>query len=333
VRCDHGEGGTSDATRGRGRSRIHVDVEAAAGVIAGRLHRTPLFSSESLGARFGGRAFLKAELFQKTGSFKPRGVLTKLASLTDDETQRGVISTSAGNHAQALAWACAQRGIDCLVLMWQGASPAKVAATRAYGATVDLESADSVEAFQRVEELAAESGRTFVHGFDDPLIIAGHGTVGREIREDLGDTDVVLVPAGGGGLVSGIAVALPDTRVVAAEPELSPALHEGLARGEPVTVVPRSIADGLSAPYAGRHVLEVCRRCGVESVLITEDDIKAGFRFLYERTKLAAEPAAAAGVGALLAGKAPDVEGKTVVAVVSGGNVAAETAAAILKGE
>ena len=217
--------------------------------------------------------------------------------------------------------------------MWQGASPAKVAATRAYGAAVDLDSAGAVEAFERAEGLRETSGRTFVHGFDDPLIISGHGTAGREIREDVPDVDVVLVPAGGGGLVSGIAAALPGVRVVAVEPELSPALHEGLARGKPVTVVPRSIADGLSAPYAGRHVLAVCMELGVESVLITEDDVKAGFRFLYERGKLAAEPAAAVGVGALVAGKVPDVEGRNVVVVVSGGNVSAETAAAILKGE
>ena len=214
--------------------------------------------------------------------------------------------------------------------MWQGASEAKLSATRSYGAAVDLEASGPAEAFERVGELHESTGRVFIHGFDDPLIIAGHGTVGLELREELPDVDVVLVPAGGGGLVSGIATSLPDVRVVAVEPELSPAVHEALARGEPVQVEPRSIADGLSAPYAGEHVLALCRELGVESVLVSEDEIRAGFRFLYERAKLAAEPAGAVGVAAILACKIPDLAGRTVVAVVSGGNVAPETAAAIL---
>jgi threonine dehydratase len=302
-------------------------------VIAGRLHQTPLLSSETLGAAFGGRAFLKAELFQKTGSFKARGVLTRLASLSAKEKERGVISISAGNHAQALAWGCTNEGIDCLLVTWRDASPQKVAATRGYGAVVDQEAADHLEAFGRVEELRRESGRTMVHPFDDPLIVAGQGTVGREIAEDLPDAEVVVVPVGGGGLVSGIATALPGRRIVAVEPEGSAALHLGLKAGKPVSFAPESIADALNAPVAGELPIEICKRLGVESVLITDDDILAGFRFLYERAKLAVEPGAAAGAGALLAGKVPDVEGKTVAVVVSGGNVAPEIAAAILRGE
>jgi threonine dehydratase len=297
------------------------------------LHRTPLFSSATLGASFGGRAHLKAELFQKTGSFKPRGVLTKLASLSADEKARGVISISAGNHAQALAWACAREGIDCLLVTWRDASPLKVAATRGYGATVDQEAADHLEAFERVGQLQQESGRTLVHPFDDPLVVAGQGTVGLEVREDLPDVDAVIVPVGGGGLVSGIATALPGVRIVAVEPEGSNVLRRGLEAGEPVPLAPHSVADALNAPMAGRIALEVCARLGVESVLVSEEEIKAGFRFLYERAKLAAEPGAAAGVAALLAGRVAEVDGKSVALVVSGGNVAAETAAAILKEE
>jgi threonine dehydratase len=333
VRRDHGQGRPPDAARGRGRSRIQPDVEAARATIGGKLLRTPLFSSETLGNAFGGRAFLKAELFQKTGSFKPRGVLTKLASLTAEERARGVISISAGNHAQALAWACAAEDIDCLVVMWQGASATKISATWGYGAAVDLEASGPIEAFERVAGLHEETGRAFIHAFDDPLVIAGHGTVGLELRDDLPDVEAALVPAGGGGLVSGIAAALPGLRVVAVEPELSPAVHEALVYGEPVPVEPRSIADGLSAPHAGEHVLALCREHGVESVLVSEDEIRAGFRFLYERAKLAVEPAGAVGVAAVLAGKVPGIEGRTVAVVVSGGNVAAETAAAILRGE
>ena len=193
--------------------------------------------------------------------------------------------------------------------------------------------ADHLEAFDRVEKLRRETGRTLVHPFDDPFVVAGQGTVGREIGEDLPEVDVVVAPVGGGGLVSGIATALPGKRIVAVEPEGSAALNMALKAGKPVSFAPLSIADALNAPVAGQLPLEICSRLGVESLLITDEEIEDGFRFLYERTKLAAEPGAAAGVGALLAGKIADVEGKTVGVVVSGGNVAAQMAAAILKGE
>jgi threonine dehydratase len=331
VRRHLGEGRAADAARGRGRPRIHPDVDAAAGVVGGRLLRTPLLSSETLGRAFGGRAFLKAELFQKTGSFKPRGVLTKLASLTPAERERGVIAASAGNHAAALAYGCALEGIDCLVVMWQGASELKRAAALGYGAKVDQEAAGPAEVFERLYELEQATGRVLAHPFDDPFVVAGQGTVGLEIGEDLPGVDVVVVPVGGGGLVSGIATALPDVRVVAVEPEGSAALSRALAAGEPVSVDPRSVADGLNAPFAGALAVEICSAHGVEPVVVTEEEIHAGFRFAYERAKLAAEPAGAAGIAALLAGAVPDVEGKTVAVVVSGGNVAAETASGILK--
>ena len=208
-----------------------------------------------------------------------------------------------------------------------------MAATRGYGATVDQEASDHLEAFERVEKLRRESGRTLVHPFDDPFVVAGQGTVGLEIGEDLPDVEVVVVPVGGGGLVSGVATALPEKRIVAVEPEGSAALRMALEAGRPVSFAPRSVADALNAPVAGELPLQICSQFGVESVLVTDAEIEAGFRFLYERTKLAAEPGAAAGVAALLAGKVPDVEGRTVAVVVSGGNVAPETAVAILSGE
>lgn len=308
------------------------DLTPAVRAAIGRsLHRTPLLSSDTLGRAFGGRAFLKAELLQKTGSFKPRGMLAKLASLSAEEKARGVISISAGNAAQGLAWACAQENVDCLLVMWQSASPLKIAGTKSYGAEVDLESPGPVEGFERVRELEASTGRTFVHPYDDPVVIAGHSTLGREIVEDVPDVDVLVVPVGGGGLVAGIALGAPGRRVVGVEPEGSAALHHALAAGEPVPVVPDTIADALTAPRAGDHPLRICAEHGVESVLVTEDDVRAGFRFLYERAKLAAEPGAAVGVGALLAGKIPSLSGKTVGVVVSGGNVAPETASGILK--
>jgi threonine dehydratase len=299
------------------------DVVHAADRIRGRVHRTPTFSSRTLGER----AWLKAELFQKTGSFKARGVMNKLASLTSEEKARGVIGISAGNHAQALAWGAAAEGIDCLVVMYASASPTKVEATRGYGAAVDLEAADAVEAFARLDEHIRETGRTLVHPFDDPLVIAGQGTLALELLEDASEVETIVVPVGGGGLVAGIAAAAPDRRIVAVEPERSAAVHEAFAAGRSVPVTPDSIADGLSAPFAGENALEVLRANAVESVLVTEEEIREAFRFLYVRAKLACEPAAAVGVAAVLAGK---IDPGPLAVVVSGGNVVPETASAIL---
>jgi threonine dehydratase len=303
------------------------DVVRASETIRGRVHRTPTLSSASLGP---GR-WLKAELLQRTGSFKPRGVLNRLAELDHEERRRGVIGVSAGNHAQALAWAAAVEGIDALVVMWQGASDAKLAATRGYGAEVDLAADGPAQAFERLEELRERTGRVFVHPFDDPAVLAGQGTVGLEILEDVPAADTIVVASGGGGLVSGIAAACvpAGVRVVAVEPELSPALHAGLAAGRPVPVEPTSVADGLNAPFAGAHAISLCRELGVECVLVSEDELAEAMRFLYARAKLACEPAGAAATAALLSGK---VEGDRAVAVVSGGNVSPETASAILAG-
>jgi threonine dehydratase len=302
------------------------DVRAARETIGGDLHRTPVFSSATLGPR----VYLKAELFQRTGSFKPRGVLNKLRSLSDDERARGVIAASAGNHAQALAYCAALEGVDALVVMWQSASPAKIAATRGYGAAIDFEAPGPETVFDRLHELVEQTGRTLVHPFDDPLVVAGQGTVGLEIAEDVPDVDVVVVPVGGGGLVTGIATALEGVRVVGVEPSTSNALSAGVAASAPVPVTPRSIADGLNAPFAGDLAIRIAKERGVQIVLVEEDEIEDGMRFLYERAKLACEPAGAAAVAALLAGKVALDEGETIVAVVSGGNVSGETAAAIL---
>lgn len=299
------------------------DVLAAAARIQGRVHRTPTFTSATLGP--GVR--LKAELFQKTGSFKVRGVLNKLASLSAEEKARGVIGISAGNHAQALAWGAAAEGVSALLVMWRGASAAKLAATRGYGAEVDLEAEDPAGAFERLGVLLEETGRTLVHPFDDPVVQAGAGTVALELVEDAPDVETILVPAGGGGLVAGIAAAVPDRRVVAVEPEGSTAVHSGLEAGEPVPVTPVSVADGLSAPFAGATALAALRAHGAESVLVTEEEIGEALRFLYGRAKLACEPAAAVGLAALLSGR---IDGGNVGVVVSGGNVAPETASAIL---
>jgi threonine dehydratase len=300
-----------------------ADVERARPVVEQHLRRTPMLASRTLGAR------MKCELFQRTGSFKARGALNKLASLTEEEKARGVIAISAGNHAQAAAFAAAEYGVDALVVMWQGASEQKIEATRAYGATVDLEAANPAEAFARLDVLRAETGRTLVHPFDDPVVLAGAGTVGLEIEEDAPDADVVVVPVGGGGLISGIEAALRGTtlRVIAVEPETSQALFAGIAAGAPVPVEPKSIADGLNAPFAGGIAIEACR--DLEQVLVTEEEIREGVRFLYARAKLAVEPAGAVATAAILAGK---IDAERPVVVVSGGNVSARTASDILAG-
>ena len=313
------------------------DVSRARERIGDRLHRTPLLTSATLSKQVGADVRFKAELLQRTGSFKPRGVLNRLATLSDEEKRRGVISISAGNHAQALAYASAVEGIDALVVMWQTASPMKIAAARGYGATIDTEAPDIPTAFERLEELIESTGRTLVHPYDDPLVMAGQGTVGLEMLEDAPQTDVILVQVGGGGLVSGIATAVkglkPGVRVVAIEPERSPALHESLKAGEPVTVEAKSIADGLNGPYAGANCVRVCTELGVESVLVTEESLQEAFRFMYGRMKLACEVAGAATAAALMSGAVELEPGQTVAAVVSGGNVAPKTAVAILAAE
>ena len=310
------------------------DVYRARERIGDRLHRTPMLSSATLSKQVGADVRFKAELLQRTGAFKPRGVLNKLATLTEDEKKRGVISISAGNHAQALAYASAVEGIDALVVMWQTASPMKIRAARGYGATIDTEAADIPAAFERLDELIESTGRTLVHPYDDPYVMAGQGTVGLEMLEDTAGADVVLVQVGGGGLISGIATAVkglrPDARVIAIEPERSPALHESLKAREPVTVEAKSIADGLNGPYAGANCVQVCLELGVESVLVTEVALEEAFRFMYGRMKLACEVAGAATAAALLSGAFVPEPGQTVAAVVSGGNVAPKTAAAIL---
>ncbi|MGZ4422557.1 MAG: threonine/serine dehydratase [Gaiellaceae bacterium] len=313
------------------------DIAVARERIKGAVYYSPCTHSIPLSDITGMQIYCKLDNLQRTGSFKERGARNALAQLSPEQQKRGVIAASAGNHAQALAYASAVEGIDALVVMWKTASPMKIAAARGYGATIDTEAADIPAAFDRLEELIESTGRTLVHPYDDPLVMAGQGTVGLEMLEDAPEAEVVLVQVGGGGLVSGIATAVkamkPDARVIAIEPERSRALHESLKAGEPVTVEAKSIADGLNGPYAGANCVRVCTELGVESVLVTEDALEEAFRFMYGRMKLACEVAGAATAAALLSGAFVPEPGQTVAAVVSGGNVAAKTAAAILNAD
>jgi threonine dehydratase len=303
------------------------DVERATRVIAGRLHRTPTLSCRTLGPD----VFLKAELFQKTGSFKPRGMLAKLASLSAEEKSRGIVTWSAGNAAQGAAFAAAQEGVACRVFMWATANPIEVAATRGYGAEVDLEAESPAAAHERLLEHVERTGQTFVHPFDDPILQAGHGTLGLEIEADVPRVDTIVVPIGGGGLIAGVGAAV-GCRVVGVEPEGAPTLTAALAAGAPVPIEARSIADGLNAPFTGSATLAVCADRVDEVVLVSDDEIAEAMRFLYQRAKLACEPAGAAAVAALLSGKTRVAPGSPVVAVVSGGNADPQIAAGILAG-
>jgi threonine dehydratase len=305
------------------------DVRAAHEAIRDRVHRTPLLSCASLGEGIA----LKAESFQRTGSFKIRGALNRVARLTDAERSRGVITFSAGNHAQAVALACRDAGVDALVLMPSAADASKVAATRGYGATVDQAAATAADLLARASEIIESTGRTLVHPFDDPHVMAGQGTLALELLEQAPDLDTWLVPVSGGGLIGGIATVggAAGVRVVGVEPAVKPTVARALGRLPEGPSRP-TIADALTAPFVGALCLEIIRAHVADVLAVTEEEIAEGVRFLHGRAKLVAEPGAAVGVAALLSGRYVPAPGERVGVVVSGGNVAGPVAAAILDG-
>jgi threonine dehydratase len=295
-----------------------------------------VFSSASAEAETGLRVYLKAELFQRTGSFKPRGVLNKLATLGPEQRAHGVIAASSGNHAQALAYCAREQGLDCLVVMPRGSSEQKVAATRGYGATVDRHCDDGMQALEHAERLALASGRTLVPAYDDDAVIAGQGTIGLELLEQIPELDAVIVPVSGGGLAAGVALALksvrPEIEVVAVEPELAPTLERALDAGRPVQVHPRTMADGLAAPVIGERCLGLCEHHVDEVVHVSDLEIVQAMRWLYANAKLAGEPAGAAALAAVLSRRTGLPPRSRVAAIISGGNVELETAARLLVG-
>ena len=299
-------------------------LQEAQARISGSLHRTPVVSSRTLSERVGRPVFLKCENLQKTGSFKVRGALNLILELDDVARGPGVVTISAGNHAQAVAWSAARAGISATVVMPANASPTKVRASEEYGAEVILQGT-IFEAFDLALEVAQDRGLTFLHAFDDPLIIAGQGTVGLEILEDVPNVATVVAPVGGGGLISGVALAVaslaPGARVFGVEPHGACAMRKSLDKGEAVHLESiDTIADGLGAPMAGEVTFEVVRHHVEDVVLVSDDEIREAMAFVLERAKLLVEPAGAAGVAALLAGRIPLADGP-VVAVLSGGNV------------
>lgn len=300
-----------------------VDLHAAHDRIRGKIHRTGQGSSAYLSRTSGTRVSTKLELFQKTGSFKVRGVLNTLAQLTPDERARGVVSMSAGNHAQALAWGAAQLGMSATIVMPATALASKVQATREYGGTV-VQTAEDLLATARA--IMEREGRTLIHPFDDPRVIAGQGTVGLEIVEDVPDVDVVLVGCGGGGLLSGVAAAVkllrPSARIIGVEPEGSAVMSLSLAAGSPQRLTHnQTIADGLAPPFTGANAFEHVRAYVDAVITVSESRILDGMRALMERCKLFVEPAAGAAVAPLLAPHPLIPADARVVPIVCGGNV------------
>lgn len=300
-----------------------AEATAAQQRIAGRLHWTPLMSARTLGEPAGVRLQLKAELFQRTGAFKVRGVFNRLLTLPAAELDRGLVSLSAGNHAAALAYGASTLGTHATVVMPVTAPTPKVQATEAYGGEVVLTDGNLLDVCHQIQH---DRQLTLVHPFDDPAIIAGQATVGLEIMADCPDLDAVVVQVGGGGLISGVAAAVkgadPQVRVIGVEPRGADAMTRSLAAGRPVHLDRvDTIADGLAAPFAGEHTLRHVQAYVDDLVLVDDDEIAHALRLVMQRSKLAAEPAGVAGVAALLSGAVTVPAGATVVAVISGGNI------------
>ncbi len=299
------------------------EVRDAAGRIAGKLHRTPLWRSETLSKLTGLDLHLKCELFQKTGSFKPRGGINRVATLSDEARARGVITISAGNNAQGIAFAARVAGIPAVITMPKTASTTKVAATRDYGAEVVLED-DTGAAFATAAELARTRGLTLIHPFDDRYLIAGHGTLALETANDLPEINAVVCGVGGGGMIGGVATTFADTSttVYGVEPSGAPTMTRALEKGEPVRLdTTDTIADGLAPPFVGELNLAIAQAHVEKVVLVEDNEIVAAMKLLLERTKMLVEPAGAAALAALLSHRLELEAGARVVVVLSGGNV------------
>jgi threonine dehydratase len=311
-----------------------ADVEAAAQRLAGVAHRTPLVTSRMLDERLGVHVVLKVEGFQRMGAFKFRGAYNTISQLSDEQRRGGVVTTSSGNHAQAVALAASLLGASATILMPMDAPASKRAATEGYGATV-LEYDRYLDDRDRLlEDLAQELGATIVHPYDDPRVIAGAATCALELAQDAGPLTTVAVPVGGGGLISGSAISLrslaPTTRIVGVEPEASPDTQQSLEAGRRVTVPIRpSIADGQLLETPGEITYEVISSLVDEIVTVTDAEIREAMRLLFERTKLVVEPSGASAFAAVLAGR---VHGDPIGVVLSGGNVSAERFGELLGG-
>ncbi|MCT8978210.1 threonine ammonia-lyase [Clostridium sp. CX1] len=306
--------------------------------IKGVARKTPLFYTSTFSNQCDCNLYLKCENKQKTGAFKLRGAYNKLVNLTEEEKQKGVIASSAGNHAQGVAYAATAFGVKATIVMPVTAPQAKVTATKGYGAEVVQAGQVYDECYAKAVELQKETGATFLHPFNDLDVMAGQGTAGLEMLEELPEADVIVVPIGGGGLIAGIATAVksikPSIRVVGVQPEIVASTKASLEKGQVVTLPgAKSLADGISVSTPGNECFKYIQKYVDEVVTVSEDEIALGMFSLMERNKLIAEGAGASTMAALLAGKIDGIKGKNVVALISGGNVDIATVSKIIERE
>jgi len=288
------------------------------------IKKTPLIHSPTFSELIGSEVYLKAEFRQRTGSFKIRGAYYKIKSLSDEEKKHGVVAASAGNHAQGMAFASSLEKISCTIVMPKNASPAKVAATRGYGANVILEGVNYDESFAKAKEIAKETGATMIHAFDDPQIIAAQGVIGLEILDELPDVDEIYLPIGGGGLAAGTLIAVkeknPNIKIVGVQSKSFPSMYESLKQGSLSTIAgERTIADGISVKTPGHLTFNIIKELIDEIVLVDDTEITKAMFLLMERMKFVVEPAGAASLAYLISKK--PAPGKKVVAILAGGNV------------
>ncbi|REJ78323.1 MAG: threonine ammonia-lyase [Acidobacteria bacterium] len=312
------------------------EILEARDTLAGVINPTPILPDRKLTKDLGADVYLKAECLQRGGSFKIRGAYNKIVGLSDEEKQTGVVAASAGNHAQGVALAATLHDISSTIVLPEYAPLTKVNATKNFGGNVVLYGGSFDEASAHARELRDEHGYTFVHAFDDERIIAGQGTIGVEIAEGLPEVDKVIVPIGGGGVISGIATAVkalrPKTRVIGVEAENIAVINESLKAGEPVEVpFASTIADGIAIKKPGGIPLEIIRETVDEVVEVTEEEIAAGIFHCVQDSHLVVEGAGAAGVAAVLSGKVRVSKGETICAVLCGGNIDANLLARILE--
>ncbi len=312
------------------------DVRAARSRIFDHVYLSPCARSETLSKLSGCQAFLKLENLQMTGAYKERGALNKLLTMSPGERAKGLVAASAGNHAQAVAYHAGRLGVAATIVMPEGTPLLKVANTRQHGARVVLHGSNYDESYAEARRLEHVEGLTFVHPFDDPAIIAGQGTIALELLEQVPDLEAVLVPVGGGGLVSGVAVALkaasPRTKVIGVETEVLPCMLASLEEGRLVTVETAStLADGIAVKRAGELTFEHVRAYVDEIVTVSEEEIASAILYLLEKEKTVVEGAGAVGVAALLNHKVAGLEGRRAVAVVSGGNIDVNVVARVIE--
>ena len=288
------------------------------------IRKTSLVFSDTFSQLTGSKVYLKNEFEQKTGSFKLRGAYYKIKNLTEDEKNKGVVAASAGNHAQGIALASAMEKINCTIVMPKNASPAKIAATKGYGANVVLEGKNYDESWTKAQEIAKTTGAEIIHAFDDPQIIAAQGVIGLEIMEQLPDVDEIYVPIGGGGLAAGILMAIktknPNVKVIGVQSKSFPSMKNSIDSGKLETVDGGfTVADGISVKTPGKQTFEIIKNMIDEIVLIDDEEIIKAMFLLMERSKVVVEPAGAAGLAYLISKKPSS--GKKVVPILCGGNV------------